>query len=110
MFACLRCFRRASQCRPASDLLFDRNGAHAQPIRCVAVDGGDNPGLIALVETEHISVQKEIAMDHSVSHPLELSRVSRSERYVSTAANQASNKGFSDNGRTGIGGRGGWTG
>jgi hypothetical protein len=40
----------------------------------------------------------------------EPSRVSRSARYVSTAANQVSNKGFSDNDRTGIGGRGGWTG
>ena len=37
----------------------ERNGAHAQLVRCVAVDGGDNPGLIALVETEHIGVQKE---------------------------------------------------
>ena len=59
MFACLRSFRRASQCRPAAALLFERNGAHAQLVRCVAVDGGDNPGLIALVETEHIRVQKE---------------------------------------------------
>jgi hypothetical protein len=59
MFACLRSFRRASQYRPAADLLFERNGAHAQLVRCVAVDGGDNAGLIALVETEHIRVQKE---------------------------------------------------
>ena len=59
MFACLRSFRRASQCRPTTDLLFQRNGAHAQLVRCVAVNGGDNLGLIALMETEHIRVKKE---------------------------------------------------
>ncbi len=58
MFACLRSSRRASQCRPATDLLFERNGAHAQLVRCVAGDGCDNPGWIALVEAEHISAQK----------------------------------------------------
>jgi hypothetical protein len=53
---------------------------------------------------------RKIAMDHSASRSLELSRVSRSARNVSTAANQASNNGFSDNGRTGIGGLGERTG
>jgi len=43
MFACMRSFRRASQCRPAADLLFERNGTHAQLVRCVAVDGGAAP-------------------------------------------------------------------
>ena len=109
MFA-LRSFRRASQCRPATDLLFQSNGTYAQLVRCVAVNGGDNLGLISLVETSISVSSRKIDMGHLVSHPLELSRVSRSVRYASTAANQVSNKGFSDNGKTGIGGRGGWTG
>jgi hypothetical protein len=59
MFPCLWSFRRASQRRPTTDLLFYRNGADAQLVHCVAVNGGDNLGLIALMEAEHICVEKE---------------------------------------------------
>jgi hypothetical protein len=55
----LRSFRSTSQCRPAADLLFQGNRAHAQLIRRMAIDGGKNLGVIALMEAEHIRVKKE---------------------------------------------------
>ena len=45
--------------RPTIDLLFQRNGTHAQLVRCMAVDCGDNVGAVAPVETEHIRVKKK---------------------------------------------------
>jgi hypothetical protein len=103
-------FCRASQGRSTTHLFFHGNCAHAQRICGVTVAGGQNLGMIALLEAERVRVEQE---DRPGSWGLAgagASRLSCSAQNVSTTASHVSNRGFSAKGKIGIGGRAGWMG